>query len=220
MSRKIRLYAIGIASVVIPLIGIVVRSTEPGNTAFAEPSKSPIVLASLNRKQDRVVLDFTSRGCFQNRAYRLEYRPTPSPRLIVSNLLQMGGLISQTAQASAPLATVTLTPEQVKRLDNTLRFFRERRGFGGCTTVDTLGVTLYHRGKESEREVNQDDSCRRSSLEDATPQQLQALRSSSQGKQFPVNVGPILSLDKVVSAAMTANTQGRAVVPYFSSDKQ
>ena len=198
--------------VVAMLVGGGVWGWGRGTVARGEVPPFSLRLSHLTG-QDRAVLEFTTDGCFHHRAYRIEYAPVPTPRLTVTDLEPRN---TKTLRPEDPrqLGTVTLTPAQVQRLDETLRYFREYNGKGGCTTSDTLTVTAYHDGKQSARETSKDRTCGRDVLEDADPQDLQTLSRQTTGRRRYPRFTPVLSLSTVIKLAYNAHEKGLATVAY------
>jgi hypothetical protein len=203
---------IALIGMTVILMGAALSTASPSRSAFAnanaaaDETEAMIPLAELTGEQDHATLEFSSVGCFHASAFRLEYTPLPTPRLTVFNVRTTNGIPQR-------LATVTLTPEQVARLDQTRRYFRGQKLSGDCTTTDGLKVTISRGTSQTVSENNRDDSCGRRLREEADPGDLQALRGYPEGKRFPQNVVPILSLDRVVFAAKSANQRGIAIVP-------
>lgn len=176
------------------------------------PQQRPISLASLAGEAQSVVLDFRSDGCFHSNHYRLRYQPIPIPRLFITDLDPDQGVTVSGTQATAKprpkeLAMVELTPEQVKRLDNMLQYYRKHDRDGGCTTVETLTVSLYQAGQERRTERYQDGTCRSELLADADPRDLAALK---------IDGAPGLSIPAVVATALQATKRGATRVGYVT----
>lgn len=207
MLKKFAVHWVGTISLVIAFAGIGICLFQRGSTAFAEGSESEIRLVNLAGEQDKVVLDYQSQGCFHGMAYRLEYTPTPTPHLTVTER----GLEGTTPRL---IGIVTLTAEQVSSLDNTLRFFRKHDREGACTTRDMLEVTVYRNGEKSATESHEDATCSRGVLEDANPQDIQALIPFGRWKKLRSDIAPILSLRNVVALAQTANQKELATIAY------
>jgi hypothetical protein len=178
-------------------------------------SRSPIVFTRVAGRGQSVVIDFQSDGCFSHAHFRLRFEPTPVPRLLVADceprLMDAKGSVVGRSRSPLELAAVDLTPEQVARLDNLLRFYRKHDGEDGCTTTDTISVVLYQHGIPVKWERYVDSTCRVELLADADPRDLAALRRDE---------APVLSLRSVIGQAAQAEARGLSSVPYQAAQRK
>jgi len=102
---------------------------------------------------EEIRVRYASRGCFHDVAHALSFTPGP------------GGarLAARTERANlAPgyrfVAPAAVPRADLERLDGLLAYYRSARG-GGCTTTDSVAVTLYRGGRPVASERFVDGSC-------------------------------------------------------------
>ena len=171
----------------------------------------PIAFTTIVSPGEYALIDFESSGCFSFAHYRLRYEPRPVPRLLVTDL---GPPSQDENNEGVPirnmpkdLSAVELTPEQVARLDNLLRFYRKYDQKGGCTTSDFLSIVLYQNGYPVRQERFVDSTCESRLLADADPRDLSALKQDDR---------PVLSLWRVIAEVAQAKKRGLASVRYHA----
>jgi hypothetical protein len=177
--------------------------------------RGPIAFNTIVGRNEYALIDFESTGCFSHSHFRLRYEPTPVPRLLVTDCdpdLQDAKSGRLTRNRRPPdLGVVELTPEQVARLDNLLRFYRKNDQRGGCTTNDTISVVLYQNGFPVRHETFVDSTCESGLLADADPRDLSALKRDD---------APALSIWSVIEAAARAKKRGLSIVSYQAPPRE
>ncbi len=185
-------------------------------TAIAQTEPpSGITLSALAGGRSAVI-DFQSSGCGHFDHFRLRYEPSPTPRLLVTDLKPRWVRDFQTGKepedtSPRPLSVVLISPGQVARFDNLLRFYRRPGKRGGCTTSDTVTVTLYEDEHETAVETFVDDTCQADTLADADPRDLRTLKISD---------APALSLRRVFETAERAAKRGLSAIPYIAPPRE
>ena len=89
---------------------------------------------------DRLHVSYHSRGCFHDRKYEIDFERATSV----------------TARSSG--RTVTLSAQEVARLDKLFQFYGTRPR-GGCTTRDDISISQVRRGQKISSEHYLDGSC-------------------------------------------------------------
>lgn len=173
------------------------------------PKTGPIRLAALNAPAESVRFDLISSGCFSFTRHVLEFRPSPIPQISVSELPERDipnwDLVTRVLPAvPRPVATVTLSSQDVRGLDRLLQYYRTRPP-GGCTNRDQLCVTRRAYGWKLRTESYFDDTCRIDLLADADPRDLKALGERAD---------PVVSLDRLIGTASAAQQRGLQEVAY------
>jgi hypothetical protein len=87
---------------------------------FAQSSLNEISFEKMSGAQEFIEMDYQSNGCFHGDHYVLRYESQPAPHIRVKKMPLNNKMPGQ------DVAEVTLTPQQVVRLDNLLRFYRQR----------------------------------------------------------------------------------------------
>jgi hypothetical protein len=129
-----------VSSCAVALLAIAAASRYSGAAEVIDFSKLP--------QGDTIRVEYRSAGCFHFCTNTLEFVRSRSTRVtLLTN--------SSPAQNSA---TLPLTPEEVRGLDQLLEFYRQPRP-GGCTTVDTIVFTRLRGNSVVATETFTDASC-------------------------------------------------------------
>jgi hypothetical protein len=114
----------------------------------AAPSDQSIIFSRLE-EHDTVQVEFESQGCFNHSIWSLRFERKDG--LLVS-------IHPFSKKKRQPSSVIKLTEDEVKGLDQLLKFYRSNHA-NGCTTVDSITLTLYRGIKPMRQEKYTDASC-------------------------------------------------------------
>lgn len=155
-----------------------------------------------------VTIDFRSYGDGGFYSYLFTYHPTPRPYLSVGE--KAAPFLPN--PSPEPLADVLLTPAQVQRLQNLIRYYRLPHG-RGCTQIKEVAITWLKGDLVLGEERYKDESCASSYLLDASPHDLAVLHKSPKGRAWRnLPPTPVLSLSRVGEQAKDAAQKGKQQV--------
>ncbi|MBB6050151.1 hypothetical protein [Armatimonas rosea] len=155
-----------------------------------------------------VTIDFRSYGDGGFYSYLFTYHPAPRPYLSVRE--KAAPFLPN--PSPEPLADVLLTPAQVQRLQNLIRYYRLPHG-SGCTQLKEVAITWLKGDLVLGEEHYKDESCASGYLLDASPHDLAVLHKSPKGRAWRnLPPTPVLSLSRVGEQAKDAAQKGKQQV--------
>jgi hypothetical protein len=125
----------------------------------AEPKKQEDMLASLNA-DDSVLITFTNSGCFHHSSDTIYIQKNAgvTATAMIPMPADFDRMRNTTDLKAFPHTSATLTERAVKGLDNYVRYYRTDPG-GGCTTVTTVTIRFFRKGKHVRTEEHWDATC-------------------------------------------------------------